>query len=134
MKKIKQLLPVCIALLSIHFSYAQTAVTTTPDASPKAKVMQTIGLTDVAIVYHRPASGEPARRWRVVAPAHRRAHPGSPRPEKRSDRSAVWGLIRAVNHRELNRGHPVYLLDDPCLIYKYIFEIRCTHSAFLPRI
>ena len=55
MKKIKQLLPVCIALLSIHFSYAQTAVTTTPDASPKAKVMQTIGLTDVAIVYHRPA-------------------------------------------------------------------------------
>ncbi|MDX1940222.1 MAG: DUF2911 domain-containing protein [Saprospiraceae bacterium] len=42
-------------ILIQHFAFAQTSVTKTPDASPKAAVMQTIGLTDIKVVYHRPA-------------------------------------------------------------------------------
>lgn len=56
MKNVKQALLFAIALfLSLHFAYSQTAVTKTPDASPKAQVLQTIGLTDVTVTYHRPA-------------------------------------------------------------------------------
>lgn len=56
MQRIKHLITLGFALfLTLHFTYGQTFATKTPDASPKAKVMQTIGLTDVSIIYHRPA-------------------------------------------------------------------------------
>lgn len=46
-------------LLGASFLYAATAAAqpalTLPEASPKASIAQTIGLTDVAITYHRPA-------------------------------------------------------------------------------
>lgn len=48
-------------LLSLGFSFsthAQTIVTTTPLKSQKAITGQTIGLTDIAVTYHRPAVKE----------------------------------------------------------------------------
>ncbi len=46
-------------LLGASLLYAATAaaqpVLTLPEASPKASISQTVGLTDVAITYHRPA-------------------------------------------------------------------------------
>jgi len=41
-----------------HFSLSAQIVTKTPMASPQAKVMQTIGMTNVKITYHRPAVNE----------------------------------------------------------------------------
>jgi tetratricopeptide (TPR) repeat protein len=56
----KNILQCCFLFSAIFMVFslqlpAQTQLTTTPLASPKAKVMQTVGLTDVAVVYHRPA-------------------------------------------------------------------------------
>lgn len=45
---------ICLLALPAWVS-AQTQLLSTPNASPKATVSQTIGLTDVAITYHRPA-------------------------------------------------------------------------------
>ena len=45
----------CVLLFCITITSAQTQLTKTPNASPKAKVYQQIGLTDVGIAYFRPA-------------------------------------------------------------------------------
>ena len=57
MKSILHHLWMLVLILLAHgpFAYAQSQLTTTPNASPKAWVGQTIGLTDVKVVYHRPA-------------------------------------------------------------------------------
>ena len=43
-----------VGILAAHFAIAQPALTL-PQPSPKASVSQTVGLTDIAINYHRPA-------------------------------------------------------------------------------
>ncbi|MEP6800882.1 MAG: DUF2911 domain-containing protein [Acidobacteriota bacterium] len=48
-------------------SLAQTAPLTLPDASPKASVTQSLGLTDLAISYHRPAVNN-RRIWGGLVP------------------------------------------------------------------
>jgi len=53
---IQTLLVFAIFLLAVNQQVSgQTLMATTPNASPKAKVLQTIGLTDVVVAYHRPA-------------------------------------------------------------------------------
>lgn len=44
-----------VAFLAAAAAAAQPAPLTLPQASPKATINQTVGLTDVAITYHRPA-------------------------------------------------------------------------------
>ncbi len=51
----KVVLSICISLILIMaFQNAQAQFMETPQASPKAMVMQRIGITDVTITYHRP--------------------------------------------------------------------------------
>ncbi len=55
MKRIPRvLLPAALAVLAAIPALGQTALTL-PEASPKATVTQTVGLTDIEISYHRPA-------------------------------------------------------------------------------
>ncbi len=60
--KLQPLHPTSFFLLACLFcfqqAFGQSQLTTTPNASPKAKVYQQIGLTDVAVVYFRPAVKE----------------------------------------------------------------------------
>ena len=57
---------VAALLLIAPLTYAQQALTT-PQVSPHARVMQTIGLTDITIDYHRPAvNGRPL--WGALVP------------------------------------------------------------------
>ena len=57
MKSILHYLWILVFFILINgpITRAQTQLTTTPNASPKAWVGQTIGLTDVKVVYYRPA-------------------------------------------------------------------------------
>lgn len=48
----------CLIVSFPFFLGGQTQLLTTPNASPKAMVSQRIGLTDVKVVYHRPAAKE----------------------------------------------------------------------------
>ncbi|MEP6994261.1 MAG: DUF2911 domain-containing protein [Acidobacteriota bacterium] len=47
--------------------YGQTPPLTLPDPSPKASISQTVGLTDIAISYHRPAVNK-RRIWGELVP------------------------------------------------------------------
>jgi tetratricopeptide (TPR) repeat protein len=53
-------------VLASATAYAQPAVTL-PEQSPAAKVMQTVGLTEITVVYHRPAVGGRAI-WGALVP------------------------------------------------------------------
>ena len=57
----------CIVSLPI-FLAAQTQLLTTPNASPRATVSQRTGLTDVEVIYHRPAAKE-RDIWGQLVPA-----------------------------------------------------------------
>lgn len=52
MKQLITLIAFCVAGALVLDAQV---VTTIPQVSPKAKVMQTVGLTDIAVVYHRPS-------------------------------------------------------------------------------
>ena len=58
MENRKGLCIVIILLLMFTFQNLEAQFLTTPQASPKAAVMQRIGLTDVKILYHRPGVKE----------------------------------------------------------------------------
>lgn len=54
----RYLIPLLLPILYWTAANAQTQLTTTPNASPQAKVSQTIGITDVTVIYHRPSAKE----------------------------------------------------------------------------
>lgn len=57
----------CVLLLAVARASAAQPELTLPDASPKASVSQTVGLTDITITYHRP--GVNARKiWGALVP------------------------------------------------------------------
>lgn len=69
MKKFQHHLWLACLIVSLPFYLgAQTQLLSTPRASQKAKVSQRIGLTDVTVVYHRPAAKE-RDIWGQLVPA-----------------------------------------------------------------
>lgn len=54
LSRMKQLLTLLVFCLTTATVLQAQVVTTKPQVSPKAKVVQTVGITDVAVMYHRP--------------------------------------------------------------------------------
>ena len=61
-----KLATVVVILLSTTTAYAQPRLTE-PEASPAARIEQTVGITQIAVSYHRPAvNGRPI--WGKLVP------------------------------------------------------------------
>ena len=83
----KNVLAVCIILVLLFtFQGLQAQFLTLPQVSPKASVMQRIGITDVTITYHRP--GVKGRKiWGKLVPFNE----GKPRPWRAGANENVAG-------------------------------------------